>query len=212
MTQISRRRSISKTYTYVGATSGNAHDFSPNTATISFHGSTAVGDTAFVVAQTDDPSGFARTPAGWTSIALGSLVTVCYKVLTSGDISSPPAMLSSADSNAWMCFVVRGLGSFTVYDLYTSQLSVQGTISSTTRTIASGSATTNCIAFSFLTWKSNPDTGTISYDVGTTATVSAFQTGTGLAQGQAALKIMNSGFTDVSRTGDQDTEVEFYIA
>lgn len=73
---------------------------------VSFPAGTQSGDFAFVFAT--NASSNPGTPAGWSAANNGYVNALFSKVLTSGDISSPPAFTTTTDVIA--CWVFRGIG------------------------------------------------------------------------------------------------------
>lgn len=202
---------LSTGFTYIGATSGVASDGGANRALLSFHGSVAAGDLAIAAVRTDDPGGgYPVTPSGWSSIALGTIAGCSYKFLSAGDISSPPYLLGSNDSNAWVCYILRGVSAISVGGLYSYSLSANTTKTTGSRSITSGSAGGPCAVMSFCSWKSNPTTGSIDLGGSETATVSALQGGSGTAQMLSAIRLLDTP-VNLTRTSHYDTVTEFYI-
>lgn len=201
---------------YVGSSIGFATDSSQNLAPLSFPVNTAAGDLAVVFLRTDDNASNKNTPSGWTLIGYtntdSSTRGFCIaKVLVAGDISSPPNLLTSNDTHAWICFVFRGgdFSTITANDL-TKQNS--GTVSSTI--ISSGSGVAPVIVFGFVGCK-NDYTGDISLGGNETAVVANNNNGLSNSNVSGACRIFNVSPTNVTRaawTGNTDNvSMEFYL-
>lgn len=206
----------STSITYVGSSTNFALDASPDLAPLSFHASAAAGDLAVVWLRTDDGAANKNVPSGWTLIDYTNTTSTtrgfCVaKVLASGDISSPPNLLTGADTHAWVCFVFRG-GSFTT--ITANDLTKTNSGSAASSLISSGSGVAPVIAFGFVSSKDN-FTGNPSLGGSETAVVAANNNGSGAANVGAACRIFNSSPADVTRaawTGATDNAtMEFYL-
>jgi hypothetical protein len=207
---------VSSSITYVGASTGYALDSTVDLAPLSFHASTAAGDLAVVWLRTDDSAANKNVPSGWTLIDYTNTTSntraFCIaKVLASGDISSPPNLLTANDTHAWICFVFRG-GSFST--ITANDLTKTNSGSAPSSVISSSGGVAPVIAFGFVSCK-NDYTGDISLGGSEDAVVAVNGNGSGNSNVSGACRIFNSSPADVTRaawTGATDNAtMEFYL-
>lgn len=206
----------SRTITYVGSSTGLATDSAQNLAPLSFPVNTAAGDFAVAWLRTDDSAANKNVPSGWTLIDYTNTTSTARgfciaKVLASGDISSPPNLLTGNDTHAWICFVFRG-GSFSTITANDLTKQNGGSVASTV--ISSGSGVAPVIVFGFVGCKDNY-TGNISLGGSETAVVAVNNNGSGNSNVSGACRIFNTGPVDVTRAAwsgaTDDVNLEFYL-
>lgn len=146
---------------FVGVSAGSAGDGAPNAAPLTLPAGTLPGDTAVFAVRTDDASNRPIIPTGWTEYARSGDHACGGKVLTAGDISSPPNLMSGSDANAWVCIVFRGVNNAAGFDVTSQNKTASGTQYYTNETISCGAETVPLVAMGFVGGKGD-SAGTVA--------------------------------------------------
>lgn len=190
---------------FVGATTGSAPDGGNNRAPLTFPVGTEPGDTAVFCTRTDDGNGLPIVPSGWTQFADTSDHSAGAKVLTAGDISSPPLTLSGNDTNAWICMVFRGVGNAAGLDVTAQIKTASGTQYHTNEVISCGAETVPVVAVAFVGGKGDSANAVgglpnLSFVGGLQDGSFGVINGSGDARMAAIYKIMNSSPINLTAT------------